>query len=135
MRSYSVAVSSLAIGAPLKWLDNLLSHFPLPEVGSERRGVARRIPHSALVRLALARELHIELGVGVRDALALAGDLLSSSEGAVSRGGHLRVTCDRRALELSVGARLRDALESAPAPRRGRPAGRSRRTDATGPVS
>ena len=129
MRSYSVAISSLAIGSPHKWLDNLLSHFPLPDVGSERRGIARRVPHSALVRLALTRELHLELGMGVRDALALAGDLLSSSEGAVSRGGHLRVTCDRRALEQSVDARLRDALESAPAPRRGRPARRSRRTD------
>ena len=126
MRSYSVAVSSLAIGAPHKWLDNLLSHFPLPDVGSERRGIARRIPHSALLRLALTRELHLELGLGVRDALALAGELLASSEGAVSRGGHLRVTCDRRALEQSVANRLRDALESAPAPRRGRPPVRPR---------
>src|SRR5690348_10808921 len=134
MRSYSVAISSLAIGAPHKWLDNLLSHFPLPDVASERRGVARRVPHSALLRLALARELHLELGMGVRDALALASDLLSSSEGAVSRGGHLRVTCDRRALEQSVNARLRDALESAPAPRRGRPARRSRRIDTRGPL-
>jgi|SRR5690348_16440318 len=135
MRSYSVAVSALAIGAPHKWLDNLLSHFPLPDVGSERRGVARRIPHSALLHLTLTRALHIELGVGVRDALALAGELLSSSEGAVSRGGHLRVTCDRRALEHSVAARLRDALESAPTPRRGRPPGRSRRSDARDPAS
>ena len=134
MRSYSVAISSLAISAPHKWLDNLLSHCPIPDVGSERRGVARRIPHSALLRLALTRELHLELGMGVRDALALAGDLLSSSDGAVSRGGHLRVTCDRRALEQSVGARLRDALESAPTPRRGRPAGRSQRPDIRSPV-
>ena len=128
MRSYTVAVSALAIGAPHKWLDNLLSHFPVPDVGSERRGVARRIPHSALLHLALARELHLDLGVGVRDALALAADLLSSPEGAVSRGGHLRVTCDRLALEHAVGARLREALESAPAPRRGRPAARSLRS-------
>ena len=63
MRSYSVAISSLAIGSPHKWLDNLLSHFPLPDVGSERRGIARRVPHSALVRLALTRELHLELGM------------------------------------------------------------------------
>jgi hypothetical protein len=125
MRSYSVAISSLAIGSPHKWLDNLLSHFPIPEVASERRGVARRVPHSALVRLALSRELHVELGLGVRDALALAGELLSSADGAVSRGGHLRVTCDRLALERRVGDRLRDALESAPMPRRGRPVGRT----------
>lgn len=134
MRSYSVAVSSLAIGAPHKWLDNLLSHFPVPDVDSERRGVARRIPHSSLVLLALTRELHLDLGLGVRDALALASDLLSSEEHAVSRGGHVRVTCDRRTLEQSLVARLRDALESAPAPRRGRPGGRSRRVDAGSPM-
>lgn len=131
MRSYSVGVSSLVIDAPHKWLDNLLSHFPLPEVGPDRRGVARRIPHVALVRLALTRELHLTLGIGVRDALALASELLASADDAVSRGGHLRVTFDRPALERSVSARLRDALESAPAPRRGRPSGRSRKAGAS----
>jgi len=127
MRSYSVAISALAIGAPHKWIDNLLSHCPIPDVSAERRGVARRIPHVALLQLALTRELHLELGIGVRDALALAGELLSSDDNAVSRGGHLRVTCDRLALERMVSDRLRDALESAPAPRRGRPVGRSPR--------
>ena len=126
MRSYSVAVSSLAIDAPQKWLDNLLSHFTVPDISSERRGVARRIPHATLTHLALTRELHRELGIGVRDALALAGKLLASDDGIVSRGGHLRVTCDRLALERRVDDRLRDALESAPAPRRGRPVGRQR---------
>jgi hypothetical protein len=48
--------------------------------------------------------------------------LLSADDAAVSRGGHLRVTFDRPALERTVSERLRDALESAPAPRRGRPA-------------
>lgn len=121
MRSYSVAVSSLAIDAPVKWLDNVLSHFVVPDVGMERRGIARRIPHSALLHLALTRALHLELGIGVRDALALAAELFAADDGTVSRGGHLRVTCDLSALERSVSARLREALESAPAPRRGRP--------------
>lgn len=121
MRSYSVAISSLAIGAPHKWLDNVLSHFPVPDVAAERRGVARRVPHSALLHLALTRALHVELGLGVRDGLALAADLLAASDDAVSRGGHLRVTFDRGGLEWTVSQRLRDALESAPAPRRGRP--------------
>jgi hypothetical protein len=121
LRSYNVAVSALVIDAPAKWLDNLLSHLSVPEVGSERRGVARRIPHSTLLRLALARELHVEFGIGVRDALALAAELLDADDATVSRGGHLRVTFDRAALERTVSERLRDALESAPAPRRGRP--------------
>lgn len=129
MRSYSVAVSSLAIDAPQKWLDNLLSHFPIPDVDSKRRGVSRRIPHSALIRLALTRDLHFALGIGVRDALVLAGEILESDSGTVSCGGHLRVTCDRLLLEQHVDRRLRDALESAPTPRRGRPGGRSQRGD------
>ena len=125
MRSYDVAIASLAIGAPRKWIDNLLSHHQVPDVVLERRGVARRIPHSALVRLALVRELHVQLGLGVRDALVLAGDLLSSGAGGVHHRGHLRVTCDHSSLEEMVSARLRDALESAPVPRRGRPSHRS----------
>ena len=68
MRSYSVAVAALAIGSSQKWLDNTLSHFPVPQVSSEKRGVARRIPHGALVHLALARDLHESLGLGVRRA-------------------------------------------------------------------
>jgi len=124
VRSYSVGVAALAINAPIKWLDNLLSQHDVPDIGTERRGVARHIPHSALLQLALARELHLDLGMSVREALALAADLLATDGGTVSRGGHLRVTCDRPTLERSVSERLRDALEFAPAPRRGRPASR-----------
>ena len=123
MRSYSVAVSALAIGSSQKWLDNTLSHFPVPHVASEKRGVARRIPHAALLHLALALELHQTLGLGVRDALTLAERLLHADDGAVSCGGHLRVTCDRSKLEHELSHRLREALEFAPTPRRGRPAG------------
>jgi hypothetical protein len=125
MRLYSVAVSSLAIGVPHKWLDNLLSHLPVPGVSSERRGVARRIPHHALLQLALTHELHVQLGLGVRDALTLAADLLTADDATVSRGGQLRVSFDRPALERTLDERLRDALESAPTPRRGRPTGRT----------
>ena len=121
MRSYSVAVAALAIDASHKWVDNLLSHFTVPHVASNRRGVARRIPHSVLLQLAVTRELNTGLAIGVRDALALATELLASDSNGVSRGGHLRVTYDRDALERTLSRRLHDALESAPAPRRGRP--------------
>jgi hypothetical protein len=66
----------------------------------------------------------VELGIGVRDALVVAAELLIASDDAVPRGGHLRVTFDRPALERTVSERLRDTLESAPAPRRGRPSGK-----------
>lgn len=124
MRSYSVAVSAFAIGSSQKWLDNVLSHFSVPDVVSEKRGVARRIPHSALLHLALAHELHTELAVSVREALKLASQLLADAAGVVTAGGHVRVTCDRAAVERELFGRLHDALEFAPAPRRGRPARR-----------
>ena len=100
----------------------MLSHFAVPHVTSEKRGVARRIPHAALTHLALARELHETLGLSVRDALSLAEQLLLAADGSVPCGGHLRVSCDRPALERELAGRLHEALEFAPAPRRGRPA-------------
>jgi hypothetical protein len=124
MRLYDVAIAALAIGAPQKWVDNLLSHHDVPGVVTARRGVARRIPHSALMQLALARDLHVEIGLSVRDALRLAAELLVADSHTVHEGGHVRVTFDRTGLERVLDARLRDALESAPTPRRGRPRGR-----------
>ena len=121
MRSYDVAIASLAVDAPLKWTDNLLSQHRLPDVVSERRGVARRISYSGLVRLALIRQLHVELALGVGDAVRVADQLLDSGGTGVYESGHLRLTVDRPALERTLDLRLAEVLESAPAPRRGRP--------------
>ena len=121
MRSYDVAIAALAADAPQKWVDNLLSQHTVPDVVMEKRGIARRISYRALIRLALVRELHIALGMSVRDALLLAGSLVEPSGGGVYVRGHLRVTVDRPALERAVNERLREALESAPTPKRGRP--------------
>ena len=121
MRTYDVGVASLAIGAPLKWTDNLLSHHEVPGVLGNARGVARKIPYSSLLLLAVVRELHEEAGLGVREALALARRLVEAPAEGVPASEHLRVSLDRAALERGLALRLRDALESAPAPRRGRP--------------
>ncbi len=125
MRSYNVAIASLAIEAPQKWTDNLLSHHVLPGVVSGTRGLARRIPYQALVRLALVRQLHTVLGIGVADAVRIAGVMLDSAGTPIYSGGQLSVTLDRAALERRLDARLADVLESAPTPRRGRPHPRS----------
>lgn len=123
MRSYDIRVAALAIRAPAKWIDNLLSQHELGEVVRARRGVARKISYPALVHLALTRELHGALGMGVRDALQLSRALLSSTGSEVPTG-HLRIALDRSALERMLDARLREVLESAPTPRRGRPSRR-----------
>ncbi len=121
MRSYDVAIASLAIDAPTKWTDNVLAQHDVPGVVSVRRGVARRIERPALILLALARELHVGMDVSVRQALSLARELLQEREGSAVRRGVLLVDVDRDALERALDDRLREALESAPAPRRGRP--------------
>ena len=119
MRFYDVAVASLAIDAPAKWTDNVLSQHEIPGISTARRGVARRIPHATLLHLALTRELHAVLGLSVRDALSLARQLLVTERAGEVRRGSIVLTLDRAHLERTVERRLRDALESAPTPRRG----------------
>ena len=126
MRLYSVAVTSLVVGAPVKWTDNVISQFRLPEVRSRRRGVARGVSWAGVVRIALVRALHLELGCGVREAVALSGALLSGARGGLSVGTHLVLGFDREGLERDLQQRLAETLESAPRPRRGRPARRDR---------
>lgn len=121
MRGYDVRVAGLAIRAPAKWIDNLLSQHDVVEVVRARRGVARKISYAALVLLSLTRELHDSLGIGVRDALQLSQALLENANDDGVLTGHLRMSLDRGALERTLDARLREVLESAPAPRRGRP--------------
>ena len=128
MRLYSVAVTSLAIGAPLKWTDNLLAHHEIQEVRSRRRGVARGIAWVELVRIALIRDLHLALGCGVREAVALSDLMLRAPDGVVAPSLFLTLGFDRRALEENLHRRLAETLESAPRPRRGRPARRSTNT-------
>lgn len=124
MRSYTVAVASLAIDAPLKWTDNVLSQYDVPDVVSARRGVSRRVAYSAVFRLAVVRELHLGLGIGVADALAMAARLLDPDSGGLHSAGALSVRVDLALIERRLGQRLADALESAPSPRRGRPRAR-----------
>lgn len=125
MRLYSVAVTSLAVGAPLKWTDNLVAHHDIPEVRSSRRGVARGVSWAGVVRIAVIRALHREVGCGVQEAVALSNALLKAPNGVMTLGGQLTLAVDRVALERELQARLADVLESAPRPRRGRPARRS----------
>ena len=126
MRLYSVAVASLAVDAPLKWTDNLISHHRISDVRSRSRGVARGVSWAGVMRIALIRALHVHLGCGVREAVILSGGLLRGSEGTLTLGEWLTLAIDRDALERDVQRRLVEALESAPNPRRGRPAARGK---------
>lgn len=122
MRLYSVALASLALGVPVKWTDNLIAHHHIPDVRSKARGVARGVSWAGLVRIALIRELHLTLGCGVRDAVALSARLLDAADGVVAVSPWMTLGFDRRTLETDLRQRLAEAMESAPRPRRGRPA-------------
>jgi hypothetical protein len=125
VRLYSVAVTALAVDAPAKWTDNLIAHHDITEVQSRARGVARGVSWAGLVRIALIRELHLTLGCGVREAVALSDLLLRAPAGHVRLGRWSTLGFDRRMLEEDLQRRLAEALESAPRPRRGRPARRA----------
>ena len=125
MRLYSVAVASLTIDAPIKWTDNLITQHVIQDVRSRTRGVARGISWAGLVRIALVRELHVALGCGVREAVALSDALLLASPGNLKVGRWSTLAFDRRVLEQDLQRRLAEALESAPRPRRGRPVRRA----------
>ena len=121
MRLYSVTIASVAIRAPEKWTDNLIAHHELKGVHSRARGVARGISWPALVHIAVTRELHLELGCSVRDAVSFATALLATPDGLMAVGRHLEISFDRERFEHELQRHLVDALESAPRPRRGRP--------------
>lgn len=120
MPAYSIAMAALAINAPIKWTDNAVSQNSADGIVSVRRGIPRRVSRAGLLLLALARELHVELGLGVADALAKAARLVEARHGTI-RLGHLTVVADMEALQRDLDRRVAEALESAPVPRRGRP--------------
>ena len=122
MPLYSVGIASLVIKAPTKWTDNVLTHHHLPEIASTNRGADRGIPHSGLVRLAIIRLLHQDLGLGVRDAVRISLEMYNGDGLCMYRRGPISLAIDGLAVERSVETRLAEVLESAPVRRRGRPA-------------
>lgn len=123
VRVYSVAAAAFALDVAPKWLDNFLSQHPVPGVIAEERGVARRIPLSALVLVAIARDLQRGLGVGLRRGLEVARRLVDTTDDTgllpIGDAGELRV--DVAALRRAIEDRLVIAMEILVAPRRGRP--------------
>jgi hypothetical protein len=125
-RAYSVAAAAFALDVAPKWLDNFLSQHAVPGVVAAERGVARRIPLSALVLVAIARDLQRELGVGLGRGLEAAVRLVGREDDAsmlpIGEAAVLRV--DVAALRRAIEDRLVIAMEILVAPRRGRPPAR-----------
>ena len=126
-RTYSVRITSLAIGVPVKWLDNLLSHHEVPGVEGGRQGVERRISHEGLIAIEIVRLLTRELGVPVLNAVAISTSALATRSGLElthRTAGGVAISLALGEIEERLRGGLMDALESAAEIRRGRPRSR-----------
>lgn len=120
MRSYTVAVAALALGAEPKWLDNVLSHHRVRGVPRKKQGIQRQIPPDALLTIAVARALIETLNLPIEKALSIADRLVESPLSSVELPP-LVVHADVRGISSRLNERLADAVEGAARPLRGRP--------------
>lgn len=120
-RSYHLTAASLAIECPAKWLDNLLSHFHVPGVSREQRGVSRRIAPDAMLIILVTRLLVSELRVPVGRALALAIEICRNTDGRIVLHDGLELVIDLTRMHRQLEHRLLDVVETTVPARRGRP--------------
>lgn len=119
-RAYTVGTAALALDVPTKWVDNLLSHFPVPGVTQAHQGIARKVSLEALVQLTIALTLIRELSIPIAAALRLASEIVANS-GIYEAPGRVTLKLDLARTQIDLERRLIAAVEMAPAPRRGRP--------------
>jgi hypothetical protein len=123
VRAYTVAATALTLGVPLKWLDNVLSHYRVDGVVQSRQGVTRRVTPPALQRLKIALNLHRVLGAPIKRSLELADQLVEARGKPVVPvdGSFIQLSAMLDDLNDSLTSDLAHALEVAPTPKRGRP--------------
>jgi hypothetical protein len=120
LRAYSSAVVAHALGVDRRWLDSVIALDGVAGVQRDRQGVRRAISPDAVVTIAVAIELIDTLDIPLARALLLASSLLR-------QGGHhsptdgMSVRIDIATIERRIAARLAEAVEAHPPPRRGRP--------------
>jgi len=119
-RAYTVATAALALGMPIKWVDNVLSHNKIGGIRHERQGIARRLSIEGLLTLALTALLIHELEVSTSRAIAIAEGIIEANGRHVCSDG-LSVEINLPTFQASLLERLDNAVEVAPVPRRGRP--------------
>ncbi len=127
MRAYTVATVAATLGVTPKWLDNVLTRFPVRGVIQSRQGVSRRLAPQAVVTLHLANELVRSTGMPLRQALGIA-ERVEANEGK-GKEGHSSIelfaaaylSVDLTATTTEISRRLAEAVEITPVPKRGRP--------------
>lgn len=124
MRAYNVAAVAVTLNVPLKWVDNVLSHNRVRGVSQTRQGVARRLAPQAVTILEIALQLVRVASLPISRALEIAHGLMDSGGPAaqVRLSRFVTIVVDVSAISIETSARLAEAVEVAPTPRRGRPA-------------
>lgn len=124
-RAYTIATVALALEAPTKWIDNVLSHFSLPGVEQGTQGVPRRITATGVLQLSVVRSLVESLDLPIKSAVRAAATLVSGGELQLGENLVLALGSDREAARME--SRLEFAVEAAPLPKRGRPVTKTKR--------
>jgi hypothetical protein len=119
-RAYTVATAALALGVPIKWVDNILSHYSVPGIQQEKQGVARRLSIDGMLVLALTAFVIRDLGIPTRRAIAISEELAEGDGSHTSPQG-LRLQVDLASFRALLLEQLENAVEIAPIPKRGRP--------------
>jgi len=119
-RAYTIATAALALGVPIKWVDNVLSHNKVLGIRQERQGIARHLSIDGLLILSLTALLNTELGLPTAKAISVAEGIVKTN-GRHFAGQGLSVQIDLASFQASLLERLEGAVEIAPVPRRGRP--------------
>ena len=127
MRAYTVATTAVTLDMPRKWVDNTLSHFDVPGVRQSRQGVSRKLSPRAVLILAIGLRLVKALGVPMNIALPLAAQLAEPgvAEPRIEIAGGIWLEMDVASVARDIEARLAQAVELTPIPRRGRPPGKT----------
>jgi hypothetical protein len=119
-RAYTVGTAALALDVRTKWLDNVLSHFRVPGVLQERQGIPRKVSVDGMLQLALALRLIEDLKIPTASALRLASTISQAGGQHLTSSG-ISIGLDLSTIRAGLEARLAQAVEIAPVPRRGRP--------------
>ena len=126
MRGYTVASAAVALSVGPKWVDNALSHYRIPGVQQSRQGVARRLTAESVLVLEIALRLMRSLTLPLRTALDISAAVVASTTSSYSADDCV-LEVDVAAIRAAIDRRLAEAVEFAPAPRRGRPPAREDR--------
>lgn len=120
-RAYSVHITAVTLGVPVKWVDNVLSQHDIPGVASSRQGVERSISDLGIRVLEMVRMCAHELGLTISRSVEIAVAATSGSDARfiIQSGGELRFDID--AIDRRLRERLMDAIEATPRRARGRP--------------